>query len=185
MNLTSIPNEQRQRSYNGGYMDLGKKGETVVIEWLRKNPHILGVNDLRELRVMQEADVDCSISTKDGRVVLAEIKTDSHLGITENVLFEILRINHTAPPDKCLTLGWAARSPAKMLFYYAVNINKIYYCEFEKLRIAFQKYTKQKRKGSNINVVPTDNIKTTINILIPMEFVKDIFTIIAIDNINK
>lgn len=185
MNQTSTPSESRERSYSDGYMALGKQGETIVIDWLRRNPHVLGVSDLRELRIMQEADVDCSIATKDGRIVFAEIKTDKHLGVTDNVLFEVLRINHTAPPDKCVTLGWSARSPAKMLFYYAVSVGKIYYCEFDKLRSVFQKYSQQKRKAMRIDIVPTDNIKTTVNVLIPMSDVKDIFTIIEVQNVTR
>ncbi len=35
---------------------------------------------------------------------MAEIKTDAWLGISGNVNFEVLRINHTAHPDKAGTL---------------------------------------------------------------------------------
>lgn len=49
----------KARSYNGDYMAIGKFAESVIIPWLRDTPQILGVEDLTNLRPMQEADVDC------------------------------------------------------------------------------------------------------------------------------
>lgn len=180
MAINSAPSALRQRSYSGGYMDVGKKGESVVLDWLRRNPQILGVEDLRELRVMREADADCMLTNRDGTISLAEIKTDNYLGVSGNVLFEILRINHTAPPERSATLGWAARSPARYLFYYAPQVNKIYYCKFDDFRKVFQDYTRETRQKMNINIVPTDNIKTTVNVLIPYSRAAGIFVVITL-----
>ena len=88
----------KERSYNGDYMERGKNAELIVLKWLADNSTVIGVEDLRTLRVMREADVDCSVKLMDGRIVLAEIKSDWHLGKSGNMLFEVLRINHTAIP---------------------------------------------------------------------------------------
>lgn len=173
----SRPSADRQRSYDGGYMAVGKNGEEIVMAWIANHPQTLGVDDVRELRVTRDADIDCFIKTQDGRVTLAEIKTDQHLGVSGNVLFEVLRINHTAPPDRAVTLGWAARSPARTLFYYAPSVSAIYICRFDALRLCFQKWSREARGKMRINVVPTDNIKTTVNVLIPWAAVSDIFQI--------
>lgn len=172
----ALPGMQK-RNYDGHYMDVGKNAEKVVMEWLSNNPYVIGVNDLRSLREMREADVDCSLQLSDGRVVLAEIKSDYHLGVSGNVLFEMLRINHTSPPDRAVTLGWSGRSPAKWLLFYAPQSDSLYKCEFTELRRAFQKYTSESRKNTRIDYVVTDAIKSTVNALIPFEYCKFIFTV--------
>lgn len=168
---------EKPRSYTGDYMTEGQRAEELVIAWLKRQSFVKKVDDLRQSRPMQEADADVSIHIDDGRVRLAEIKSDKYLGVTDNVLFEIMRINHTSHSRNCATLGWSVRTPAEVLLYYAPGVDKLYICEFEDLRKAFQKYTHAARKETNINIVETDSIKTTINILIPMSYCKGIFKI--------
>ncbi len=158
-------------------MAVGKKAEEIVMNFLQSKPYIIGINDFRELRAVQEADIDIAIKTVDGRVTLAEIKSDWYLGVSGNVLFEVLRINHTAPTDRCLTLGWSGRTPATWILYYSPQLNKIYQVRTSELRKAFQQYTKTERKNSNLSIVETDSIKTTVNVLIPWKYCSDIFTI--------
>jgi len=164
----------KPRSYAGDYMAAGKKAEEIVMKFLQDRPGIIDLNDFRQLKAVQEADVDIAIKTIDGRITLAEIKSDFHLGVSGNVLFEVLRINHTSYPDRSLTLGWSGRTPAKWLLYYAPQVNKIYQFKTDDLRAAFQRYTKAARKSININIVVTDEIKTTVNVLIPWEYCKNI-----------
>lgn len=176
----SRPSASRPRSYDGGYMEFGKRAEEAVLEFLRRRPGVLGVDDLRDLRPMQKADVDCSIETADGRSTLAEIKGDKHLGKSGNVLFEALRINHTAPPHRAVTLGWSARSPATYFLYYAPNATRgesIYQCRADALRQHVQRYTRRVRKQTRIDYVETDGIKSTVNLLIPLDECQSIFQI--------
>jgi len=160
----------KNNSYSGDYMNTGKLGEKVVIKFLQDNPQILEVNDWSEIKATQSADIDCEIITRSGQVVLAEIKSDKHLGKTGNVLFEILRINHTCRPDFSANLGWSGKTPAKFIFYYAPSVRKIYKFETRSLRKAMQAYTKETRKKMRLDIVETDDIKTTINILIPISY---------------
>lgn len=167
----------KKRSYNGDYMEVGKKAESIVMSWAKNHPGVLGVEDLTHLRPLQEADVDCSIKTIDGTVTLAEIKSDKYIKPEGNVLFEVLRINHTAPHDKSVTLGWTARSPATWILYYSPTLNTIFQCRFSDLRKVFQSHTHKKRSRTRISYVSTDSIKSTINILIPFSECSDIFTL--------
>ena len=169
--VDTVPSAERERSYSGGYMKAGKEAEEIVLAWLLERPWVVGVEDLRSYRVMREADVDCGIRLADGRITLAEIKSDRHLGTTDNFVFESLRINHTAPPDRSITLGWSARTPAKNILYYAPTFKKLHAIETDEFRRAMQGYTAEARKKTNINYVETDNIKSTVNILIPSRFV--------------
>ena len=165
----------KSRSYNGDYMERGKATEKIVMGWLASNPGVLGIDDLTSLRPLMEADVDCSIKLMDGRITFAEIKSDKWISKHGNVLFEILRINHTAPADKAITLGWTGRSPAKWLVYYSPKSNTIFKCQFDDLRRVFQKHTKANRAETKIIYVPTDNIKSTLNVLIPFSECEKIF----------
>ena len=164
----AVPSRENERSYNGHYMRAGKAAEKIVMEWLYDRPEIIGVEDLRALRQMREADVDVSISLYDGRIALAEIKSDWHLGISGNLLFEVLRINHTCQPDRSCTLGWSSKSPATWLLFYAPQVQIIYRIPFNEYRIGFQRYTRE--NNFTARITRTDAIKTTVNVLIPEKY---------------
>lgn len=170
INFDTTPSKDRARSYSGDYMALGQAGEEIAINWLKNRPHVVDYDDLRDLRPMQKADVDCQIFTADGKVALVEIKTDTHLGKTKNVVFEALRINHTCRPDRAVTLGWSARSPAEFILYVAVSVNQIWIARFEAFRQAVQQYTQEARRDTRIIYTETDSIKSTINILMPIQY---------------
>jgi hypothetical protein len=174
----------KPRSYSGDYMKAGLAGQSIVLDLLKRRPEILGVIDWSDLEAVQPADIDCAIRTKSGHVILAEIKSDSYLGKTGNVLFEVLRINHTCDPEFSMGLGWTARTPAKYIFYYAPSVNKVYKFNTIGLRQSMQRYTREKRKSTRLDIVETDSIKTTINILIPIEYCKGAYEIYDIQQSN-
>jgi hypothetical protein len=151
---------------------VGTNAERIVMAWLEENPNVVGVRDLRDLRVMREADVDLSILLMDGRVALAEVKSDYHLGVSGNILFEMLRVNHTAPAVACARLGWSAKTPALWVLFYAPQVESIYVISTEDYRKGFQTYTKETREKSRIVWTNTDAIKSTINLLVPERYFK-------------
>jgi len=69
--MNPITGADKRRSYSGDYMEAGRYAEDVVMPWLMTRPWVLGVDDLRNFRPTQEADVDVSIRLTDGRVTLA------------------------------------------------------------------------------------------------------------------
>lgn len=175
--MTVTTGADKPRSYNGDYMADGKKAEEIVMNFLRQQPDVIGVDDWSNLQIVHEADVDCAIKTRDGLVTLGEIKSDSHLGQSGNVLFEILRINHTCQHEKAGTLGWSLRSPATFFLYYAPSVARIYICRANSLRKVFQSYTRQARQSVNTIWVNTDSIKSTLNVLLPWEVCKGVFKV--------
>ena len=149
----TTPSAGRNRSYNGGYMDAGRAAEETVLPWLRTRPWVVGVEDFRSLRALQEADCDCGITLVDGRITIAEIKSDRHLGRSGNFLFEILRIDHTAPSDRAVTLGWSARTPARQILYYAPTSKTLHGIAADEFRRALQGYTEACRGDTRISYV--------------------------------
>lgn len=172
-----IPDANQERSYRGRYMQAGEEAEEIVFQWLLKQPYVVELKDLRGSKPVQDTDIDAAIFLRDGRTVLAEIKSDRHLGVSDNILFEVLRIQHTAEPVRCAVLGWSVRSPAQWLIYYAPSVNKIYQVSFEDLRKVFQAYTRAERDKVKTIWVNTDNIKSTLNVLIPWSWCKEIFKV--------
>jgi len=156
----------KPKSYNGDYMEIGKLGENIVIKFIEEQPKVLGIIDFRNIRAVHEVDIDIAIRLYRGQICLAEIKTDTWLGESGNVLNEVLRINHYSNSDYAGYLGWTLRSPAEWLIYYAPNRTKpaIYIAKFKDMRAILQDYT---RGEHEINIVRTDKNKTTYNILIP------------------
>lgn len=176
MNHATTGNDKR-RSYGGDYMEIGKTGEQVVMRWLESRPNVLGVTDFRDIRQIQEADVDVGVRLYSGQICLAEIKTDTYLGVSGNVLNEVLRINHYATHKFAGYLGWTLRSPAQWLLYYAPNRKPpaIYKATFADIRLVLQRFTKD--NIVSIQNIRTDSGKTTYNILIPEVEYNGIFTV--------
>jgi hypothetical protein len=164
----AIPSALNGRSYEGHYHDVGKVAEERVIAFFKGQPSVLGVDDLRNLRPMQKADVDAIIYSRDGTVALVEIKSDYHLGMSGNILFEVLRINHTAPVEKAIVLGWSQRSPAKWLAVYAPQLEQVWIARFDKYRRCFQEYTRAKREATRVKWINTDEIKSTWAVMVPV-----------------
>ena len=55
-------------------MEIARTNEEIILEWLKGSQR--SVIDFREFRLAQRIDVDFGIETVDGRMVLAEIKSD-------------------------------------------------------------------------------------------------------------
>lgn len=167
----------QKKSYDGGYMKIGKEGERIVMQWLEDNPKVIGVTDFRDVREIQEADVDVGIKLYTGQICLAEIKTDTYLGKSGNIIAEVLRINHRGNPRYAGYLGWSFRSPAEHLLFYAPNRTPkaIYKIPFAEYRSVIQSYSKQ--NNLKFIAVRTDSGKTTYNILIPEDQFDGMFQI--------
>jgi hypothetical protein len=168
----------KRRSYLGAMMNKGEFAEETVLRWLQDFPDVVGVDDFRQLRVMQKTDVDCAIYFIEGHVLLAEIKSDVHLRKDGNVTYEYLRINHTAPPDRNSVLGWTARTPAKWVLFYAPQECLVYRFETEVMQKVFQTFTRERRPKHGgwlsdldklkLYWVSTDEIKSTLICCLPL-----------------
>lgn len=168
------------RSYTGGMMAKGKTGEAIVLGWLQRRPDVLEMEDLRDLRPMRKADADAIVFTRDGLNAFVEIKLDNNLGRTGNVLFEIMRVNHGAAPERACTLGWSMRSPATWLLYYAPANRQLFVFRFSTFRQVFQRWTDRQRRvlekngnapnmAGHMRWINTDADKSTLTVLVPLK----------------
>jgi hypothetical protein len=94
---------REEKTYNGDLMQKGSLNEEIILTWLKI--HAKHIIDFREFRLAQRIDVDFGIETIDGKIVLAEIKSDKWIKEAGNLCFETMRINHFVD-DKWFYLGW-------------------------------------------------------------------------------
>lgn len=167
----TMPSADRQRSYTGGYMEAGKHAEKIVLAWLRTLSNVAFVDDVRANAEYQSREIDFKIHKQDGGPPInCEVKSDGHLGVTGNWLFELYRINIIAPVDKHFVPGWSARSEADLLLVYAPATDKIHSIPFREYRAAF--LSAVARGECKFGIVPTDRVKRTINAYFPEGYVE-------------
>ena len=167
---------REEKSYSGELMQKGVKNEEIILHWLQNDISSKGVIDFREFRLAQRIDVDFGIETVDGKIVLAEIKSDKWISVKGNLCFETMRINHYVD-DKWFYLGWGWRSPAQSLIVRNPESNETFVFPFLELRrrVASHVAGCGRNFKSNINVTETDKQKTTFNFLIPMSALNGIY----------
>ena len=163
---------KQNKSYKGRLMKRGKSNEEILLRWLEK----LGkrVVDYRDFEEFQSSDVDFGIVSNSGSEVLAEIKSDKHIGEDGNLCFEVHRINHFVK-DSWFYLGWGWRSTAQILVVRNPETGETFIFNFAKLRSEIAKYVARVGKKLNILIIETDKQKTTFNWLIPMSELKHIY----------
>lgn len=164
------PDPNRERSYDGDMMTLGKDGESVVYDFLHARTTLQRVEDVREDPQWQQRDVDFIAHHATGQT-LVEAKTDTWMGRTGYVLFEFARIYHTSPAHP-IKLGWSVTSEADVFCIWAPSMAWLYAITAVHLRDAMRQYTRQARKKTRISFIETDAIKSTLNFLIPLSYVQ-------------
>lgn len=97
---------------------VGTSGEKKIFDYLKKNPHVKNVKDVRDISKYQSADIDCIAIMSNGDELAVEIKTDTYT--SGNFFFE------TESSKEAGTLGCLYKTKAQFLFYYFVNYGELY-----------------------------------------------------------
>lgn len=162
---------RNESSYSGEMMIVGRENEEIILKWLR-NKYSKEVLDFREFRLAHRMDVDFGIETIDGKIVLAEIKSDKYISEQGNLLFECNRINHFAK-NNWFYLGWGWRSPAQNLIIRNPVSGNTFVFDFFELRKFIGSYISKVGYKLRIDITETDKQKTTFNYLIPFSDIKE------------
>lgn len=156
---------------DGALVAQGLEGEDAAWRFLNSLSNVARVDDVRAIKQWQDAEVDYRLHMVDGLVKGVEVKADSYIERTHNVLFELGRIHHTATTP--FYTGWGVFSKADFLLVYAPDSQTFRLFRFAELRQAMQKFTRAER-GKNsglLKVIASDDTRTTINVLIPLRHV--------------
>lgn len=159
-------NPNRSRSYSGDMMREGSDGEARAYDFLSRLSHA-HIEDVRSDSFWQQRDVDYLFTRMDDSVLTVEVKSDRHIAQSGNVLFELARLHHTSR-DVCAYLGWSVFTEADRLLVWCPPAERLYVFVVSELRSAMQRYTQKTRQLMKLNIVSTDTLRTTINILIPL-----------------
>lgn len=157
----SVPSAERERSYSGGYMRVGRTGEAAGLLHLNSLPNIETVEDLRDDLDYQARDIDARFKLRGGIPHTIEFKTDNHLDASGRWLFELYRINLTAAPEHSFVPSWSVRSEAEWLMFYAPVTRRLHFITMEEYRQAFKEAIAAGQ--CQFGLVQTDRIKRTLN----------------------
>lgn len=167
----------KAKSYAGDLMRVGDLAEAIVRDWLQAHPDVLGLVDLSRLAPFQRTDMDLAIRLQDGTHPIAEVKWDRNLGVSPYILVEVLRLNHQAPPEAAGALGWTLRTEARWILYFAPKLALVYQFKTDMLRRRVQQYTAQARHDTQFCWVSTDAVKSTLNLLLPVQACQGAFRV--------
>jgi len=169
----------RTRSYSddSAYMQAGLMAERIAMAWLRSRPEVHAVCDMRLNEQFQKRGVDFEVVFKNGDVEGVDVKHDTHLGKSDRVLFEVLRVNHLSPSMRAGVLGWGFRSDANYFVFWAPAVTKLYICNVDKMRECVQKFAKEQQGKVTVRWIATDELKSTLVMLIPWDKCKEAFKI--------
>jgi hypothetical protein len=154
---------------DGELLEEGREGEEIVRQFLEKHPSVATVDDLRSDPHWQSKDVDyCANLHENGGKWYIEAKSDQHIARTQNVLFELARIQHS--DDPCARLGWSVFSEASYLMIWCKPKQFLYWIDVSSFRRGMQRYVTDARGTTKVVHVNSDNTRTTINVLIPIRY---------------
>ena len=111
-------------------MEVGKRGEEHIIEYLNNSDNVKKIVDVRDIREYQKMDVDFLVTFADGVERKIEVKTDTYK--SGNIYYEVIS------SEESDTLGCFEKTEADYLFYYFVNWGYLYILGMEEYRKWFQ-----------------------------------------------
>lgn len=141
-------------------LQTGKKGEKVVIDFLRDLEGITDVLDVSGINTFQKLDIDLVCVQESGEYIPVEVKTDTMTHKTGNVVYEVYSNKRYG------TQGCFEKTKAKYIFYYLEKVDHLYIFITDKLR----NYVKEEYVGKHRLFDMGDNAQ---GYLIPLEELKE------------
>lgn len=163
---------QKTSLFGGGDHRLAteQKAEEIILEFLRNLPGVSEVRDVRSDKEWQKKEVDFIVIMYNGMEYKVEAKSDKHIARSQNMLFELARIHHTSATTPAY-LGWSVFTESDRIIVYCPP-DKIYKFSTVAMKSAMQTYVATVRQDLNLAPVASDDSRTTINILVPLEYVE-------------
>jgi len=152
------------QSYTGPMMAKGRRGEAFFCAWLASTGWFGPVKDLRDDQAARRADIDFEALHLGTRHTFTfEVKTD-RFGQTGKIAFEFARFYHQTQQ---LRTGWGWFSQANFLASVDLKAGQIWLVRFDHLRVAVNGWLKTQRRRARVEVVGSDQAKTTYIHIIP------------------
>jgi len=165
MNVEKVYGAEKAQSYSGKMMEVGKSAEETFMRWAASEPRNWEWKDVRDSKEYQSRKVDFLFRIN-GRVGALDVKSDTRIGVTENVLVEVQRDYAGGRSRK----GWLLASESHVLVYLNPTTGKLYWFQMRWLR---DYYTANKEKLKLIRIA-SDNAKVTWCALLPLAAFKPV-----------
>ncbi len=142
--------------------------ESIASHFLRHQPQVVQVDDVRHLTYWRKQDVDFIARMQNHRFVPVEVKSDVHIASSGNVLYEMC----SGFSRKGGNRGWALYTAAEKVLVWCPDNNILYSFTTGDMRQALIDYLSLQNHSALVRQ-STSNNKTwaTINLLIPLTHV--------------
>lgn len=148
---------------------VGKKGESLIKEWLSAQPGVKTINDLSDDPAWWPKDIDISAEMDSGETVTYEIKTDRYT--SGNIFYEtVSNVEHNVP-------GCMVKSEADFLLYYFTETRELYIIKFPEYKAWFDKNKAKFKKKELKNIdKKRKGTYTSVGYTIPKKFLEENFS---------
>lgn len=151
-------------------MEIGKRGEEHIIDYLKSSPRVTDLVDVRNDRAYQKIDVDFLMTLDDGKEYKVEVKTDTYK--SGNIYYE------TISSKEAETTGCFEKTEADYLFYYFINWGFLYVFSMDEYRQWFskmeEKFIKKGYQKKVKNRGYKDSTYTSIGYAYPVSILEDL-----------
>ena len=122
-------------------MELGKKGEEIIIQYLKNHPNTIDVIDVRDADCYRDNDIDLLWKNNKG-TARVEIKTDKV--ISDYIFYETTSCIETK------SVGCMLKTKCDYLFYYLIGTQVLYILRMEEDREWVKEHTKLRHFDSRL-----------------------------------
>lgn len=143
---------------------IAAEGTLHITSWLETFEEVERVENVENNPDFQEIDVDLIVHFTDGKTHKIEIKVDRYAR-TGNFFFETIS-NHERNTQGCFMY-----TQADSLFYYFIEIRKLYSLKMPEIREWFQRNQERFQERQVQTPVGNGNSYTTIGKLVPIQVV--------------
>lgn len=154
---------------NGELVAKGQNAESAALHWLKSAYPGAKIDDMRDNPIFQQKEIDFRVYLP-SRVELFEVKYDKHIARTGNAVFELCRIHHTSL-IACAYVGWGVFTESNRVLVWNFPTLTFYDFKTADLRAGMQRYVNETRQNANIRPVYSDNLRTTVNVYVPLRYV--------------
>ena len=148
--------------------DVGRVGEEVFEAWAVRQAGVEAVRDVRDDPVYQRDEVDYIVTRTVKPDLRVEVKTETKLDVSGNILIELVRINHSGQHQYVLE-GWPWRTVSDVVVYYAPATGRLHFWDRRDFLACIYEWVRLRGKSLRTLVTETSTDRVVISTVMPMD----------------
>ena len=154
-------------SYNGAIRDVGYVGEEAFERFCRRQQWVEDVRDVRDDIICQRDEIDFIITKWGGITARVEVKTETKLDVSGNILVELTRINHSGEHQYMLP-GWPWRTVSDYIVYYAPATERLHWWTKRDYLAGAYEWVRSRGKNLRTLITETSTERIVISTVVAM-----------------